>query len=148
MATSLSNCTVYTSGYPYSVTSTGTLSITTSSWGCGASSWSYGTGGGGGSASSIMTIASSDVYDNSDVTIKRPNGTEIRVGECLETIMETLFMIIPDKKLMGRYPALDDAFKNHMQLIRDKLHGDHDLKDSYESYQMIKKLVIEDQSNE
>lgn len=147
MPTSLGN--VYSiSSTPYNITSTGTLSATTSTWGYASTGYSY-AGGGGGGSSGIMTISTTnDFHDNADVVIRRPNGSEIRIGECIESIMEALCMVLPDKNLMEKYPALKDAYDNHMVIIRDKLKSDPDLKDSYESYQMIKKLVTQDQSDE
>lgn len=48
-----------------------------------------------------------------DLTIKRKNGKEIRVGDTIEVLMERLCVILPEFEKMERYPALKEAYDNY-----------------------------------
>jgi hypothetical protein len=82
----------------------------------------------------------------SDIRINRPDGTVLEVGKILESIMEVLCIIQPDTELMGKYPSLKDAYESHQELLQQILN-DSKLKESYDSYHTIKRLVVSD-SNE
>lgn len=124
-ATTLSNNGVLT--LP---TSSGSYTITTTGYG----------GGTGILASNWASISPSNLTRDNDVVIKRPNGKEIRVGALLEQLMDMLMVIPADTELHDKYPALKAAYEHH-QSIFDDILSSNDLKDSYESYKTLRKLV-------
>lgn len=136
----MTNLTLNSNSY-INYSSTGTGTVVTGGY-----------GGGGGyttSSSSILTLtipsmSTSSIIDahSDDIVITKTNGKRIHVGECIENIMEVLCMIVPDHEMMKQYPVLKDAYQNHINLIREKIN-DADIKESYESYQLIKNLVTE-----
>lgn len=94
---------------------------------------------GTGWANSISSITDS----NPDVVIRRPNGREIQVGSLLEQITE-LLMIIPDNKdLHSKNPALKNAYDHHQLLVKELLSNSK-VRESYDSYNTLRKLIQED----
>lgn len=129
-ATTLSNSGVIT--LPVS---NGTYTITATGYG--------GAGGGGGSSMLASSWGStSGLASNNDVVIKRPNGREIHVGALLEQLMDMLMVIPADSELHDKYPALKVAYDHHQSLFNDIL-ASNELKESYDSYRTMRKLVHE-----
>jgi hypothetical protein len=71
---------------------------------------------------------------------KRKNGKEIRVGDSLEMIMEFLMIIPEDKELLEKNPALKDAYEHHQRVVREVFTDDR-LKESFDTYHTIRRLV-------
>lgn len=82
----------------------------------------------------------SNDFDN-DITIKRKNGESIRVGDTIKAILDTLYIILPDQRLLDSNPSLKAAYEHHQTVMEETL-GDR-LKDAYNSYKTIEKLVLE-----
>lgn len=136
--TSISNISITTSGTGTNTfTSSGTYTI---------SSVAYGGGGGGASTATWLGTTSSSLgfsdISASDVYLSRPNGRKIALGTILETIIDTLCIIEPDRDLIARYPALKEAYDDHQRLLTETF-GNRKIRESYETYQTIKKLVSE-----
>ncbi len=107
-------------------------------------------GGGGLTSASITgsytTVSNPVYYTNSsdfenDITIKRKNGESIRVGDTIKAILDTFYIILPDQKLLDSNPSLKAAYEHHQAVMQETL-GDR-LKDAYNSYKTIEKLVLE-----
>lgn len=134
-------------------TSSGTYSITTTGYGLTPngtySITAVGSGSGGYSSSGVgsnhawASVSSKHSMSHHDVVIKRPNGKEIRVGELLESMMEIMMIIPNDPDLHGKNPALKDAYEHHQSLIREMMASDR-LRESYESYNTLRKLVSQE----
>lgn len=144
MSYSLSNISVSTmatmtnNGTLTLPTSSGTYTITTTGYGGGGGT-SLLTSSGTGWANSISTITDS----SPDVVIRMANGKEIHVGSLLEQITE-LLMIIPDNAdLHSKNPALKDAYDHHQLLVKELLSNSK-VRESYDSYNTLRKLVQDD----
>lgn len=104
-----------------------------------------GGGGGGGSYTTSWGGASYSItssMDAADVYISRPDGRKLAIGKILETIIDTFQIIEPDDALMSKYPALKEAYDEHQRLLMETF-GNGKIRDSYETYQTIKRLVSE-----
>jgi hypothetical protein len=107
-------------------------------------------GGGGLTSASISgtyTTVSKPVYYTestafeNDIVINRKDGETIRVGQTIKAILDTFYIIIPDQKLLDTNPSLKTAYDHHQAVMQETL-GDQ-LKDSYNSYKTIEKLVLD-----
>lgn len=124
----------------------GYTSIITTGSGVGGSVF----GGGGLTATSITgvytTVSNPVYYTNSsdfdsDITIKRKNGETIRVGDTIKAILDTFYIIVPNQTLLDSNPSLKAAYEHHQAVMQETL-GER-LKDAYNSYKTIEKLVLE-----
>lgn len=127
---SITAATITSSGVLTLPASSGTYLITTTGYGAG----------GGGTYSSASSWGVTHSTDNRDVVIKRKNGKEIRVGDSLEMIMELLMIIPEDRELFEKNPALKDAYDHHQQVIREVFTDDR-LRESFDTYHTIRRLV-------
>jgi hypothetical protein len=122
----------------------GYVSGTTSVYGAGGAPGTLYTSGNGGYTSFTGQATVGGIYIHggmqSDITISRPNG-QLNVGASLEMIMDMLGLIQPDHTLMDKHPALKDAYEAHVSALKDKLMH-HDIKDTYNSYHTVRKLVL------
>jgi len=100
--------------------------------------------GGGAGAGGIWSVnpasLSNPTHIDGDLTIQRSNGRQMRVAEAIETMMEMMGIIEPDWPMMERYPALRDAYEHHMSVMAEA-RMDPRIRESYDSYQMIRKLI-------
>jgi len=138
----LSNITVTTS-------SNGAVTFNSCSGTYTLSAFGGGGGGGGGLASTATWLSTSSSIGYSDISaadvyISRPNGKKMAIGSILETIIDTLCIIEPDRDLIERYPSLKAAYEDHQRLLMETF-GNSKIRDSYESYQTMKRLVSEQQ---
>lgn len=131
------------------ITNTGMLSLPTSSGTYTITSTGYGGGGGGGnytSASSWGVSSNNNLYHVNDIVIRRDNGKDIRIADSIEMIMELLMIIPEDKDLLDKNPALRSAYDHHQQIIRETFTSER-LKESFNTYHTIRKLVKEENEN-
>ena len=126
----ISNLTISTG----SITNTGTV------WGV------YTTSGYSSSAGSMTISQGSYNWSTQDVVLKRPSGKEIRVGSILEQITDLLMLIPEDKGLLDKNPALKAAYDHHQSLIKETFNNSQ-LRESYDSYIVLRNLTYSEQED-
>lgn len=91
------------------------------------------------SVSKPVFYTESTEFEN-DIVIKQ-RGESIHVGKTIKAILDTFYIIIPDQKLLDSNPSLKAAYEHHQSVIQETL-GER-LKDAYNSYKTIEKLVLD-----
>lgn len=124
----------------YSISSMGAIGSPTGLW----QGWQ---GSIYGSTSPGVTIASGHNTD-SDITLKRHGKPEIRIGETLDLITESLCIVIPDKKELEKNPALKSAYEEWQLEFKNHYSQIGSLKTAYDSYNTIKSLCHDAEENE
>lgn len=90
------------------------------------------------SASGIVSIMSCKV-DDSDITVKRPDGTTLAVAKSIETILEHLQLIVPNDNELRDNPALNLAYENYLEMLATTRNPG--LKEAFDSYHTVRNLV-------
>jgi hypothetical protein len=126
------------------IINTGMLSLPTSSGTYAITTTGYGGGGGYASTSSWgVSSSNNNLYHVNDIVVRRDNGKDIRIADSIEMIMELLMIIPEDRGLLDKNPALRSAYDHHQQIIRETFSSER-LKESFDTYHTIRKLVKEE----
>ena len=142
MSTNVNNNTIYTvSGVSTTSTSTivnGGYSIATS----GGYSWAshypaHST------ASQNMVVSGCKIIAD-EITINRKNNP-IKIGETLDLIMETLYIVNPDVDQHKNNPALKAAYDEWYHQFKLQSERMTPLKEAYDSYIILQKLCKEEE---
>jgi hypothetical protein len=133
MATTSANTGVYT----ISASPTINTGLSTGGYNWAANN-SYNTG-----YNSSVTMAGAHI-DEVDITLKRKDKPELKIGATLDLIIESLYIIVPDNEEHEKNPALKSAYEEWQRQFQEQTKRMHPLKEAYDSYMMMKKLCRED----
>lgn len=122
---------VYPTGSKNNTSLTGVSLTGAGSWTTIPPSWSSGT-------ISLGAIKADDT--DTDITLKRKNKPDLKIGVTLDLICEHLNIIIPEKSLLESNPALKMAYEHYSEVLQ-KTYADIELKNAYDSYKTLEKLL-------
>ena len=137
--TALTSVTITNQGYGYSALPSMTLGHTNALGALGAP-------GGLGATSGTWNINTSKPVDtlvNGELLIKDGINKPIRVAETLTAIIDQLGIIVPDKTLNKKYPALKMAWEDYNEEFQ-KVTRPKSLQDAIDNYKMTESLVKAD----
>jgi len=93
-------------------------------------------------SSTSYNIIPDTSYVTAGLVITLSDSRSLNVGDTLEQIIECFGIVIPDKNLIEKYPALKEAYDEYKhQLIKTLSSLNPNLKSAFDSYDMIEKLV-------
>lgn len=93
-----------------------------------------------------VSISSANVdARGGDITLTRKGKPPLNIGATLDTIIEALYIIVPDEQEHKENPALKSAYEEWQNQFRIQTERMQSLKDAYESYMVMKKLCREEE---
>ena len=84
-------------------------------------------------------------FKDSDITLSRKDKPPMKIGETLDMILESLYIIIPDESAHKDNPALKSAYDEWYSQFKEQTARMYPLKNAYDSYMTMKKLCHEDE---
>lgn len=130
--------TMYNNGIygPYSIQLSGTTSVPTLS----PNNW-IGQNGYAGITTGLSSVNATPSYYE-DLVITRTGKPSISVAATIETICDTLNIILPDKEKLKENPSLEAAYEHYKEVLNKTILS-QELKNAYDSYKIIEKLTQE-----
>jgi hypothetical protein len=98
------------------------------------------TGAKGATGATGATGLYSQTVFNSDVILISRDGTQINLGDTLRAIIDQSGFIIPNYKLIDKYPSLTDAWSEYKSEVQKNLKSP-ELQSAIENYKMIASIV-------